>query len=339
MSPKRRFLSALFGGRVDRHPVGSVTSVATIDQMKITGAFFPEAHRNPEKMVKLAAASYEVLGYDCIMPYFSLWLEGEALGCSVDWGDETRFPDGINREGIWKEPEEIRIPENFLEKPGPRALLEAISLLREKYGNHVAIIGKAFGPLTLSYQVGGIKNILMSIITKPQRVIGFLDTLKEVTIEFGKAQVRAGADALALPDHATGDLVSPQTYRDFLLPIHKEIIRRIGCPIIYHNCGDTLDRLDYIVDAKFDCFHFDSKVDAFKAKNVVNGKISLMGNINNPKTLLYGRIEDVKKEALYCIKAGVEILGPECAIPTSVSISNLKAIVEVARKHIPRKVV
>ena len=34
-----------------------------------------------------------------------------------------------------------------------------------------------------------------------------LDRLKEVTIEFGLAQIEAGADALTLPDHATGDLV------------------------------------------------------------------------------------------------------------------------------------
>ena len=333
MTPKKRFMSALFGGRVDRHPVGSATSVATLEQMKLADAYFPEAHKNPEKMAKLAVASYEILGYDCIMPYFSVWLEGEALGCQVDWGDETRFPDGINKQGLWKEPEEIRLPENFLEKPGPRALLETISLLRERYGDQVTIVGKMLGPLTLSYHVGGITNILMSIVTEPQKVRSFLETLKEITVEFGKAQAKAGADALSLPDHATGDLVSPKTYRDFLLPIHKEIVKRIGCPIIYHNCGDTLDRLEYIAEAKFDCFHFDSKVDAFKAKNITKSKISLMGNVNIPKTLLYGKPEDAKKEALYCMKAGVEIIGPECAVPTSVTISNLKAIVEAAREY------
>ena len=39
-----------------------------------------------------------------------------------------------------------------------------------------------------------------------------------------------------------------------------EIIKELGCPIILHICGDTTNRLEYIVEAGFDCFHFDSKV-------------------------------------------------------------------------------
>ena len=39
MTPKRRYLSALLGGRVDRTPVGVVTSVANVEQVEITGAY------------------------------------------------------------------------------------------------------------------------------------------------------------------------------------------------------------------------------------------------------------------------------------------------------------
>jgi hypothetical protein len=35
MTPKRRFLSGLPGGRVDRPPVGSVTSVANVEQISL----------------------------------------------------------------------------------------------------------------------------------------------------------------------------------------------------------------------------------------------------------------------------------------------------------------
>jgi len=69
------------------------------------------------------------------------------------------------------------------------------------------------------------------------------------------------------------------------------------------------------------------------AKNITQNRISLMGNVNNPKTLLYGTPEDVKQETEYAAQAGVEILAPECAIPTNVPDKNLKAIVKVAKQY------
>jgi uroporphyrinogen-III decarboxylase len=39
MTAKRRFLAGLLGGRVDRPPVGSPTSVATVECMERSGAF------------------------------------------------------------------------------------------------------------------------------------------------------------------------------------------------------------------------------------------------------------------------------------------------------------
>ena len=51
MTPKRRFLAGILGGRVDRTPVGSVTSVANVEQMEMTGAFFPDAHLDRKSVV------------------------------------------------------------------------------------------------------------------------------------------------------------------------------------------------------------------------------------------------------------------------------------------------
>jgi len=39
-----------------------------------------------------------------------------------------------------------------------------------------------------------------------------------------------------------------------------------------HICGDTLDRIKYICKSGFDCFHFDSKVDAREVVKEVEGR-------------------------------------------------------------------
>lgn len=327
MTPKRRFLSAILGGRVDRSPVGSVTSVANVEQMEITGAFFPDVHLDGKKMALLAAGAYEILGYDAIMPYFSVQAEAAALGCKMDWGDLENMPVATSHP--WASPDDVQIPGDFLDRPPTRAVIDAIRLLREKYGDKVAIVGKVMGPWTLAYHMHGLQEFLIKTISEPDTVRRFLDRLKEITVLFGHAQIGAGADVLCLADHATGDLVGPWTYRDFLLPYHKELSQRLGCPTVLHICGKTLDRMKYICESGFDAFHFDSKVDAKKAVEEVSGRISLVGNINNTDVLLNGTPEQVAEQARYALEAGVRVIGPECAIPLRTPLQNLRMITQV----------
>ena len=328
MTPKRRFLSGVLGGRVDRPPVGSVTSVVNVEQMEITGAFFPDAHLDGQKMARLAAGAHEILGYDAVMPYFSVQAAASALGCEVDWGDIENMP--VARTHPWSDSEQVEIPDDFLDKPATKAVLDAIRILRHKIGHRVAIVGKVMGPWTLAYHVHGVQDFLIETILAPDKVRRFLHKLKEVTALFALAQIRAGADVLCLADHATGDLISANMYRDFLLPFHQELTQRIGCPMVLHICGNTLDRMGHICQAGFDCFHFDSKVDVQAAVEEIDGRISLMGNVNNPEVLLRGTIDQVAEQTRNAIGAGVQVIGPECAIPLRTPLKNLKTIARVA---------
>jgi len=329
--PKRRFLYGLFGGRKgDRISVANPTSIVSIELMEKTGVFFPEAHLDPKKMAQLAAGGYEILGFDTIMPEFSVQQEAEALGCVVDWGSPTMMPDAKTHPV--KEVEDIQIPENLLEKPSMKVVLEALELLRKDYGNYVGIVGKVMGPWTISYHLAGVQEFLLWTIIDPDKVRAFLERLKEVSILFAQAQLQAGADVVVIADHATGDLVSPKTYQDFLLPVHQEMNQRIGGPTILHLCGNCSDRLRLFVEAGFDAYHFEWQVDAKMAVRVINREMSLIGNISNRDVLFGGTPEDVYKQARYSIEAGVDILAPECAVSLQTPLVNLKAIVEAARE-------
>ena len=150
VTPKRRYLAGVLGGRVDAIPTGSPTSVATVDCMELCGAYFPEAHTDGRKMATLGATAHSVLGFDAIMPIFSVQQEAAALGCVEDWGDKTSMP--VERSHPFAQPEDVVIPDNFLEHPATRSVLEALSILRHEYGHRVAIVGKVMGPWTLSIQ-------------------------------------------------------------------------------------------------------------------------------------------------------------------------------------------
>ena len=89
-------------------------------------------------------------------------------------------------------------------------------------------------------------------------------------------------DALTFPDHATGDLVSGDYYRRFLLDIHQEMAERLRVPLILHICGNTLDRMDYIAQTGMASFHFDSKNDPQAAMDTVFGQNRAGGQYQQP---------------------------------------------------------
>ncbi|NIO36363.1 methylcobamide--CoM methyltransferase, partial [Candidatus Bathyarchaeota archaeon] len=60
MNPYERLMTVLEGKKenVDRFPVWCSARTLTLDSMKIFDAYWPEAHRDPEKMARLAAGVY-----------------------------------------------------------------------------------------------------------------------------------------------------------------------------------------------------------------------------------------------------------------------------------------
>lgn len=325
-------MSALFDGRKgERPPAVNPTSIACHDLMDAANVSFPQAHLDSNAMAELSLAGHEIIGFDTVMPEFSVDQEAAALGAAVDWGDRDRMPD--TKSFLYEDFSDIIMPDDFLEKPSMRVVLEALSILRRHVGGRVAIIGKVMGPWTLSYHMTGTQNFLLQIgLGEKEKVRKMLDQLMPVTIASARAQFQAGADIVVLADHATGNLVGPHHYEELLLPFHKKLTEEIEGPLILHVCGNCTDRLELFAEAGFDAYHFEWCVDAKAAVKRVGKRMSLVGNINNPQVLYQGTPEDVYKQARYAIEAGVHMIGPECAVPLATPLENLKAIVAAVQK-------
>jgi len=323
MTPRQRFLEAVTGRRSGRAAVANPTSIVTIELQERLGTYFPEGHRDPRAMTRLALAGHTLCGYDAVFPVFGAGThEAEALGAPVDWGGTARLP--VVTRPIWRDPEDIVIPPDFAEHPAIVTVIEAIRLLRQEVGAEVAIIGKVYGPWSLAYHMFGLQTFLKDTIRNPDKVLEILRRLKDVSALFARLQIEAGADALTWGDHITADLIRPEAYPKFLCAIHQELSAQIDVPLILHCCGKTLDRVEYFNESGMACFHFESANDAREMK--AHARMALAGNINNARTLLQGSREDVRREVFYALEAGVDIIAPECAIPLDAKLANVIAI-------------
>ena len=336
MTAKERVIAAFSRMPIDRPAVISPTSVATVESMKAVGASFPDAHYDAKKMAALAAAGHDLLGFDNVAPYYSVQLESAAFGATMVWGQIDTMP--AIRSHPFKEPGDFCMPADFLDRPVIKALLDCIRILRNRYGDEVAVCGKVMGPWTLSYNLYGVDNFLVDLIVEPESARAFLQAFKEVSISFALAQIEAGADMITWADHATGDMVSPQMYEEFLFPVHQQCASELKArmprdvPVILHTCGRTIDRMPLFAQTGFDAFHFDSKNDLSEAREAVGDKMLLTGCVSNVEVLLNGCEVDVRRQVTEIVNAGITLVSPECAVPCLVKNDNLRAIVETVKR-------
>ena len=137
IKPRERVMNALTGKPVDRTPVANPTNVATVELMDMMDAPFPDACRDPELAARLAATGYTELGFDSVMPYFTIIQESSALGCDMQWEEKDNWPTVRMYNPIWKGPDDIHIPSGFLEHPDNIAITRAVEILKRELGDVV----------------------------------------------------------------------------------------------------------------------------------------------------------------------------------------------------------
>ncbi len=329
MKGRERLFAALRGQEIDRLPAIAPTSVAVLGCMELSRSSFPRAHTDPGEMALLAATGHEILGFDSVMPYFSVHLESAALGCRVDWGDGRRMPRVL--ESALAAPDDLEVPGDLLQRREFSSLLEAIALLRKRFGDSVVVIGKVMGPWTLAYNLYGAPDLILDSMLEPERTKRFIEELAAVPIAFARAQFDAGADLVTWADHVTADLISAEIYAEFVLPVHKRASAVLGEGLVLHVCGNVMDRLDLIRETGFSFFHIDSRNDIAAALEIMKGGPALVGFVDNPETLARGGPADARREVRRIVEAGARFPAPECAVPYTVPIANLKALTEAVR--------
>ncbi len=303
---------------------GTGTSIACRELMDEAGAWFPEAHLEAEKMAALAMAGHTLLRLDVVMPLFSVCHEAAAMGCNVQWGGPEAMPEC--GKPIFKDEDDIRIPTDLLRRPGCAVPLAAIALLKKRLGEDAAVCGKVFGSWTQGYHYFGVENFLIGTLDDPDKTRRILDRLLPVTLQFAQAQIDAGADCILLADHATRDLCSPRAYREFLLPLHRRLAAEIKAPVILHICGNTADRVGMVAQTGLSCFHWDTKTGRpEEVRGWAGPQLALMGGIGN-FTLLRGTPEEVIAQRQAALAGDIDVVGPECAIPLTTPLANLRAI-------------
>jgi [methyl-Co(III) methanol-specific corrinoid protein]:coenzyme M methyltransferase len=172
----------------------------------------------------------------------------------------------------------------------------------------------------------------MGMIEAPGRIRHFLERAVEILIACANAELDVKADAVAIGEGgAGGNMLSPRMHELFLLDVHRRMVAGIDGPTIMHICGDITPRLDTLLQAGLCCFNFDWAIPPRVMVEKAAGAFRLMGNVNT-SDLLLGCPEEIERQVVENLEAGVDIICPGCATSPRCPNENLRAMVTAVEK-------
>jgi [methyl-Co(III) methanol-specific corrinoid protein]:coenzyme M methyltransferase len=330
MEAVERFQRVLRQQPVDRTPVVGVTSVVTTELMRQSDTRWPDAHCDPELMVRAGAAAHVVCGLESVKTPFDMTIEAEALGAEVDYGDEENLPK--IRAPRYEDPAELTFGTDLFKRGRFGVALEAIRLARKTYGEAVPVISSGVGPFTLAGVLFGTETVLVWIMEAPEKVEAALQKTTQFIGRYIGEQYAAGAHLVQIGEpSASGELISPEHYRQHIAPFHRELVGGTDRPLAVHICGNITRQLHALAAVGFHGVSFDAKTDIQAARKHLKGKAALIGYLST-STLLNEEPEVVKAAAQECIRQGVDVLNAGCAVAPLTPIANIRAMIAAGQE-------
>lgn len=323
MTLKERLLRALHCEKVDRPPAAVPTQNAITTIMEKSGFRWPAAQKKATEMAGLAWACHEIGGIENVRVPFDINIEAEAMGCETRFGDDLSSPP-VTRPKSRDEYDTLIIPDPRKDGRMPE-VLEAISLLKQKTEDRIAVIAALGTPFELLSTSLSFEDITSSIYEDPGFLIAQMEKMTLIATAYGREIENREPDVLMLVD-GTSQALGPNHYAQFSFPYTKLLAQALKKPKILHICGNTTPLLPQMAKTGVDAFSIDNPVDIKKARQIAGDKIALAGKIS-VQVLAEGSRQEVIAETADSVAQGMDIISPGCGILPQTPLENLRTYI------------
>lgn len=293
------FLRALKGEIVERPPVWMMRQAGRYlpDFMKLKAKYdFFTRCQTPELATEITVMPIEQIGTDAAILFSDILVVLQAMNIEVEMKPEVgpRIPTPIRSE---KELNEVIVPDAEV---ALSYVIEAVKMTKQALNDQVPLIGFAGSPWTLlcyAVQGQGSKNFDKAkafCFSQPELAHRLLQMITDTTIDYLKAKVAAGVDAVQLFD-SWGGLLSPEDYNIFSWPYIQQIVTALknDIPVIVFGKGCWFALHD-MAKSGASALGVDWTCSARNARYLSGGQITLQGNFD-PSRLL-SPIPTIKSE-------------------------------------------
>ena len=293
------FLRALKGETVERPPVWMMRQAGRYlpDFIKLKEKYdFFTRCQTPELATEITVMPIEQIGTDAAILFSDILVVLQAMNIEVEMKAEVGpwIPTPIRSE---KELNEVIVPDAQV---ALGYVIDAVKMTKQALNNKVPLIGFAGSPWTLlcyAVQGQGSKNFDIAkafCFSQPELAHRLLQMITDTTIDYLKAKVAAGVDAVQLFD-SWGGLLSPEDYNIFSWPYIQQIVTALkdDIPVIVFGKGCWFALHD-MAKSGASALGVDWTCSARNARYLSGGQITLQGNFD-PSRLL-SPIPTIKSE-------------------------------------------
>ncbi len=277
-------LRTLLGEPTARKPVwvmrqaGRILPEYRAVRAKLSG--FIELAKTPERAAEVTLQPVDLLGVDAAIIFSDILVIPEAMGLSYEMVEKRGpyFPKTVRSDA-----DLAKI--HIAEADSLDYVIKAIEITKRALKGRVPLIGFAGAPWTiLAYMVEGSGSKTFSVAKRmlyqnPTLAHALLEKITQSTINYLKAQIKAGADAVQLFDSWAG-ILSPTVYRTFSLPYLQQICDAITeAPMIVFAKGAFFAREDL---GKLSCegIGLDWTMDIKESRALIGNDKVLQGNLD-----------------------------------------------------------
>lgn len=295
-------LRAAKGETIERYPVWLMRQAGRIlpeyRAVRNSLSGFKELVETPELAAEVTIQPVDILGVDAAIIFSDILVVPEAMGLEYQM---------IEKKGPWFE-ETIRsrselhkIDRNIDVNDRLSYVLEAIQVTKKELNGRVPIIGFAGAPWTIfCYMTEGQGSKTFSVArkilyTNPSLAHELLEEITNVTINYLKAQVKAGANMVQLFDSWAGILGHDQ-YQEFAVKYIKRICEEINeVPVTIFSKGAYSSVLDL---ANLDCntIGLDWNMDVRSIRESIGENRTIQGNLD--PCVLYSDDNEIERLTL-----------------------------------------
>jgi MtaA/CmuA family methyltransferase len=335
MTGRQRILAALDGQPVDCLPLMPITMMFAADQIGQPYGKYAADHR---VLVEGQIRTAEKFDFDYVSVISDPGREAADCGAAIQYFDNQ--PPAVDEVHALLADKSVLAR---LKRPDPLGggrmhdRVNAAALFRERVGGQKLIEGWVEGPCAEAADLRGINRLMTDFFDDPAFVRDLFEFNLAMALEFGRAQVEAGADLIGVGD-AAASLVGPQIYEEFVRPYEKRLVdglHAIGTRVRLHICGNIRRILPGVGSLGCDMVDIDSMVPLDQARREMGADAVLAGNLDPVKTLRNGTPETVTAALAECHRqAGPRyIVAAGCEVPRDTAEANVLALTNYARSH------
>ena len=335
-------LRALRKEKVERPPVWMMRQAGRYlpDYIKLRDKYdFFTRVETPELACEITLQPVNQVGVDAAIIFSDILVIPQAMGLQVlmEEGKGPSLPKTI------KTGQDIKVLNTANAEEHLKYVLDALSLTKKELNGRVPLIGFAGAPWTiLCYMVEGKGSKTWDkakqfAYTEPRLAHALLQKITDITIDYLKAQVIAGADTVQVFDSWAGSL-SPEDFKTFAQPYLFQIADGLKneAPVILFPKGSWY-ALNEISESSASGIGIDWTIAPKFARGLTNDKITLQGNFDPSKLL--APIPQIKKWVKEMIdEFGVQnyIANLGHGITPNVPVDHAKAFVDAVKEYQPQ---